>query len=61
MSRASTHPVQRKQRRIQSQQDSRDRQTGQQEESREPVQTSGRDYPADHPAQHLRSRASKPS
>ena len=53
MSRASTHAVQRKQRRIQSKQDSRDQQQGTHEPSKEPVQTSSREYPGDHPAQHI--------
>jgi NAD(P)-dependent dehydrogenase (short-subunit alcohol dehydrogenase family) len=53
MSRASTHPVQRKQRRIQSEQDNRDRQQGAPQPSKEPVQTSGREHPGEHPAQHL--------
>ena len=53
MSRASTHPVQRTQRRIQSQQDRRDREAGEKPESKQPVQTSAREQPADHPAQHI--------
>src|SRR6476660_6685425 len=53
MSQASTHPVQRKQRRIQSKQDSQDRAQGSPEPSKEPVQTSARQQPGEHPAQHI--------